>query len=465
MLTSAQVRAARPRSWQTTAAAWRLLAEAILQRAEDVRDCADRLPGSWRGSGADAAQARLHRLCRALECAATACLAVDQILAAFADRVASAQPLDPEPAALRRAGEADDSAARRLRDLLPDLLPDRADGVASPAPPWPSPTADPADVRRWWDALTAADRRRLLADDPARLGWLDGIPVDVRDRANRLVLARQRQTLAAATDAASSARLRALDAVAARLAGKAPARAYLLGLDASGDGRAVVAIGDPDRADNVLTYVPGTGARLADLTGHLLLPAADRLAATAGGSTAVVVWLGYDAPDNPVVASSGTYARRAEDGLDRFEDGLRATHEGPRAHQSVLGHSYGSTVVGYTARDRGLDVDDVIFVGSPGVGVAHAAVLNLPPGHVWASTATYDPIRLTTAGRALASVLAPPAGRDLWFGADPSRSGFGGRVFNGAPGSPLHPLSTHDGYFDEANPAFGEVVRIAVTPP
>jgi hypothetical protein len=57
--------------------------------------------------------------------------------------------------------------------------------------------------------------------------------------------------------------------------------------------------------------------------------------------------------------------------------------------------------------------------------------------------------------------MVPAAGHDLWFGADPSRSGFGGRVFDGATGSPLRPVRTHDGYFDEANPAFDTIVGIA----
>jgi len=277
------------------------------------------------------------------------------------------------------------------------------------------------------------------------------VPVEVRDRANRLVLAAAGDTPA-------------LRALRARLADADAPRAYLLAFDASGDGRAVVAIRDPDHTGNVLTYVPGTGANVGDLGKGVLLPAADRLAAAAGPSTAVVLWLGYDAPDNPVVASYPSYARHAEGALDRFQDGLRATHDGARAHQAVLGHSYGSTVVGFTARDRGLDADDVIFVGSPGAGVAHAGDLGVPAGHVWASTARYDPIRLTTAGHGIVDstveVLRPPSGPDLWFGTDPTRTDFGGEVFRSAPGSPLRPVATHDGYFDPTNPAFEAIVGI-----
>jgi hypothetical protein len=457
-VTPEQVRAFRPPAWQTAAALWRTLAAVLAGHAARLRDLADRLSGSWTGSAADAALARLRALARAFDAGAAGCLAVDQALAEFADRVAQAQAAlpDTEPAA-----RADEAAAARLSAALGDLgdappawpIPGAAPPWPSPgaAPPWPSPGAGPAAVRRWWDALTAADRMYLLAEQPGRLGVLDGVPVDVRDRANRLALAVVGDTPP-------------LRALRARLASADAPRAYLLAFDASGDGRAVVAIRDPDHADNVLTYVPGTGASVGDLGKGVLLPAADRLATTAGPSTAVVLWLGYDAPDNPIVASYPTYAKHAEDALDRFQDGLRATHQGTRAHQTVLGHSYGSTVVGFTARDRGLDADDVIFVGSPGVGVTHAGDLGVPPGHVWASTAQYDPIRLTTAGHAIVDsaveVLRPPSGPDLWFGTDPTRTDFGGQVFGGVPGSPLRPVKTHDGYFDPANPAFDTIVGI-----
>jgi hypothetical protein len=508
VITYPQLLAARPAAWRAAATDWQRLAGALLQRAEEVRTWAGRLATSWSGSAADAALGRLCELARALDCAAAVCLGVDQILAGLANRVAAAQAAlaaapAPDPAgearldlqaveeagnsagpapalagqagaALARAAAADDAAARRFGRLVADLPggaggPSEAGGAGGPGggssagtPGWPAPTADPAAVRRWWDALAGADRRWLLTADPARLGRLGGVPVDIRDRANRLALAHRRHVLATAGDHAA---LRTLDTIHARLAGDREGRAYLLDLDPSGDGRAVIAIGDPDHAENVLTYVPGTGACLADLGKGVLLPATDRLAAAAGASTSVVLWLGYDAPDNPAVASSSGYAKRAEAALDRFCDGLRATHDGSRAHQSVLGHSYGSTVVGYTARDRGLDADDVIFVGSPGVGVTHAGDLGLPAERVWASTAAYDPIRLTVAGRALGSVLLPRSGDDLWFGPDPSRPGFGGRPFSGAPGSPLRPVETHDAYFDEANPAFDAVVDIATGSP
>lgn len=78
-------------------------------------------------------------------------------------------------------------------------------------------------------------------------------------------------------------------------------------------------------------------------------------AATEAGSpaTAVVTWLGYDAPDDLVDAASESYADNGKGALAGFEDGLRATHQGVPSHNTVVGHSYGTTLVGHAARDRG----------------------------------------------------------------------------------------------------------------
>jgi len=445
---AAQLRAARPEAWRHAAAAWRRLAETLLARADELAAQGNRLRAQWSGAAADAALARLGELGRALRLHALACLTADQVLAEHADRVAGARRLPDEPGA-RLASAADNWSAGRLRAVAEDF-----DGSAAAHPPALPVSADPVSVRRWWDALPEAERRALLVADPVRLGRLDGVPADVRDRANRLAFAQEWR-------AAGTGKRARLTALHQRLGSDEPARAYLLGFHGGGDGRAVIAIGNPDHAQHVLTYVPGTGSALGRLGQDCMLPAADRLAAHAGSGTAVVLWLGYDAPDNPAVAGSERYAERAGAALDRFQDGLRSTHDGERAHQTVLGHSYGSTVVGYTARDRGLDADDAIFVGSPGVGVAHASELGLPAGHVWASTAAHDPIRLTVAGRTLADVFRLPGREDgLWFGADPSGTKFGANTFAGAPGDPLRPVAAHVGYFDETNPALDAIVRI-----
>ena len=92
---------------------------------------------------------------------------------------------------------------------------------------------------------------------------------------------------------------------------------------------------------------------------------------------------------------------------DDAEAGDAAEH----GAQTVLGHSYGSLVVGQAADGHGggpsggvtghvgnggssrLDADSIVFVGSPGVGAGSAAELRVPGGEVWATTARNDVIQ------------------------------------------------------------------------
>jgi pimeloyl-ACP methyl ester carboxylesterase len=236
------------------------------------------------------------------------------------------------------------------------------------------------------------------------------------------------------------------------------------------DGLAVIAVGNPDRATDVLTCVPGAGTDLSRM--GTLMARADALNHDAvrfapDHHVSVITWLGYDPPDG-VAAASASSAHDAEPALDAFTDGLRVTHEGEPSHNTVLGHSYGSLVAGVTARDRGLDTDDVIFVGSPGVGVDRAADLGLPPDSVWSSTAANDPIERFAPGwgqlamDAAANTVRPFSagyGDDdpdvlLWHGLNPSTPYFGGHVFASDPDG------GHGGYWQGS--ALDAITRITV---
>jgi hypothetical protein len=54
------------------------------------------------------------------------------------------------------------------------------------------------------------------------------------------------------------------------------------------------------------------------------------------------------------------FAHHAEADLSRFQDGLRVTHDGPPSHNTIIGHSYGTTVVGMTTHDHGVYADDIV---------------------------------------------------------------------------------------------------------
>jgi len=498
LISYAQLRTTDPRRWRDTATAWRAWAATAGRWAAELRAHAARLRTIWTGSAAEAATGRLAALIRRLNLFRLDCWAADQALSEFAAGLTrSRSMLAATPAGISIAGNgtatgqpagisiADDGTvsglpAAAVRDTAATVqaaltIAAQADGVAAsrlgelhtggtatpPAIDPPSCTATPAEVRRWWAALSPAQHRWLLATDPGRLGPLDGIPAAARDAANRLTLDEL------------PARLPGLDALRDRLAAGDGARAYLLRIDPAGDGQAVVALGDPDRAANVLTQVPGMTADLASYGEELVR--AERIAARAAElapetATSAVMWLGYDAPDFVHEAASRSQATAGAAGLRRFQEGLRATHLGPPAHQTVLGHSYGSLVVGTAAAQPGLATDEVVFVGSPGVGVESAAELRVPPGQVWSSTSRSDVIQWAAVSpRSLAEDLAlsqaGPVGalvafarpeNDLYFGTNPSDPAFGARVFASEPDA------GHLGYFKPGSAALDALAAITV---
>ena len=190
-------------------------------------------------------------------------------------------------------------------------------------------------------------------------------------------------------------------------------------LDPRGDGRVAIRLGPAD-AEHVVILVPGTGADLAGTERHVarartLLIAAQQ--ADPSSTVAVIHALPFDMPDDvvasPLSANCACNPHKAAVGateLTRFVAGLDL--EG--ADVTVIGYSYGSTVVGKALADEGLagHVDRALFVGSPGVGVDRAEDLNLPPGSVFAAQARGDVINHAPSMRPLAigAVLAGPIG-------------------------------------------------------
>ncbi len=255
-----------------------------------------------------------------------------------------------------------------------------------------------------------------------------------------------------AKEAELARKLRGIDAITARLNDAGQPDAYLIGFSTDGDGRAIVSVGNPDTADNVLTYVPGTGEQLSSAGGGLNRAdeMAEDAALEAGGEiTSVVYWYGYDAPDSIPAAGRESYAEDGGPILDRFQSGLRATHDGESpSRNTVLGHSYGSTVIGHAARGSDFDADAVVFVGSPGVGVDHVSELTgVHADQVWATTAKHDVIG-----------LVPDWGST--HGKDPSEADFGARVFASDQGSFFDMTGAHSAYWEAKNSARENIAMI-----
>lgn len=138
---------------------------------------------------------------------------------------------------------------------------------------------------------------------------------------------------------------------------------------------AAVSIGNPDTATRTATLVPGTGQDMAAFTcsdGKSLdmynaTMQADR--SLRAGDVAVTTWMGYDRPMDLAQAASSSYANNGAGALDSYLAGVQASHDSgiPLAIDTVVGHSYGSTLVGAAgAGGHHLAADNVIAVGSPG---------------------------------------------------------------------------------------------------
>jgi hypothetical protein len=240
---------------------------------------------------------------------------------------------------------------------------------------------------------------------------------------------------------------------------------YLGFLDDTGHG--AVAIGNPDNAKRNGIFVPGTGEDLARLpfsdakavTMYNAARAADK---TLGAEdVSVTTWMGYDRPMDLSHAALPDPARAGAGSLDTFESGLRASHVGPPSIDTVIAHSYGSTLVGAAASgEHHLDADNVIAVGSPGMLVDRAGGLNLDPGaQVYAMRAVNDIIGMS-------GVVT-----EWTLGPDPTAPNFGARGLAADPG-PAGPLGlpsvdAHSSYWDQGNIALANMgaVIAGVAPP
>ncbi|MGW3660145.1 alpha/beta hydrolase [Streptomyces sp. NPDC005151] len=340
--------------------------------------------------------------------------------------------------------------------------------------------ASPAERKAWWAGLMQEQREEYLAVYPDQIGNLDGIPAVVRDAANRDNLQLLIGKLEGQEGDKAETQLAGLREIDRQLHDGRKPPMFLLGIGDEGNGRAIVSYGNPDTARNVSAYVPGLNTSLdEDFAKGDLKRAWD----TAKGankydhSSAAIVWLGYDAPQTPdglgsLAVMGNDRAERGGSAFNGFMGGLVATNENEDPHLTAIGHSYGSRTVGAATQQSGgiPGVDDIVLVGSPGVGVDHAEDLGVGKDHVFVGAAENDVVtKLPSKQQAavgvvgliaggpstayLAGDLADPGDDDLWFGKDPASEAFGARRFPVGEGPRLisgHGVSidAHSQYFD-----------------
>jgi len=374
--------------------------------------------------------------------------------------------------ALMRANSADRQAQSALQSIAAPVSVGTPNGTGS----IPQRGTDPRQVKSWWDGLSQEQRAAYLRDNPKEIGSLDGIPSATRDEANRLAIGKEREWLEGRRDYLRGrleelrpddgsmnmqtsaqmgevnkelrdldSRWQNLDSLEHQLGRTdlqgSTERMYLLNYDSAADGQAVISVGNPDTADNVVTYVPGTTADVPGINGDVnraLWMQADATALDPNRSTAAITWLGYDAPDKVFPnAMSASYFEAADDDLASFQQGLRATHEGSPSINTLMGHSYGGSAIGYTAARHDMGIDNLISVASAGSQGTASEYMGIGADHVWATRASDDPIRFAAG----------------IHGTDPINEGYGGRVFPASDGG-------HSGYWEPTNEARGHFAEI-----
>ena len=299
--------------------------------------------------------------------------------------------------------------------------------------PMPEDTSDTRAVAEWWDSLSREEQERLADEEPDRIGNLDGVDAWARDRANRHRLDRDYADLNSRKESnekkvadyekweASAAigvpapcsedeynrakselnRQAELDKLKTALeeGAKYNGTSQLLLYDPveSGENQdqlhAAVTVGDVDKADNIAVHVGGLTTSVDNnVVGYTAEMA--NVAGTAGGNTASVMWFGYD-PPQAGAGSNGLFTvseteRAAAGGADlsHFLEGLHDSRQGsgeggdPRI--TALGHSYGSTTLGYALTQvRDGVVDAGVFYGPPGVPAKDVSDFNVPSDSVY----------------------------------------------------------------------------------
>ncbi|WOC11514.1 alpha/beta hydrolase [Gordonia sp. MP11Mi] len=243
-------------------------------------------------------------------------------------------------------------AAQALRDLTPDRR------------------------RMYWESLSRTEQDKLVRSVPEVVGNLDGIPFDDRITANRITMLDRLDTVEQESDN---------DDEAARLRSMLKDGRTFLAYDPD-TGQFIELVGEitPD-ARGAAVFVPGTGTAGDDVDDLRRRAVAlnDRTGAP------VIVWADGTFPQtivadlryNPMKSMAIDPRLAAENAprLKSFTEALDAelATAAPGVETTVIGHSYGGTIVG-TAEQLGMRADRVVYASAAGTGALPGVGWNNP---------------------------------------------------------------------------------------
>lgn len=332
--------------------------------------------------------------------------------------------------------------------------------IGSPAEAIEELTALDADDRRaYWESLSKDEQDRLIRSSSTTVGNLDGIPFDDRITANRVTMLDRLADLEGGPHADSEG--------AERLRSMLDDGRTFVGYDPD-SGRFIELVGEiaPD-STGAAVFVPGTGTAGDDVD-DLRRRA---LALNAKTGAPVMIWADGTFPQTIVsdprhnsVKSMALDPRLAMENAPRLTSFTAALDaelaaRAPGVETTVIGHSYGGTIVG-TAEQLGMRADRVVYASAAGTGAL--------PGVDWQNPAP-DVTRYS---------ITPP-GDPIHYAQD-----LGGAVHGGDPDdadsvirldsgylSPderghralLEGASSHSSYLDDpGSDAFGAIADVVV---
>lgn len=330
------------------------------------------------------------------------------------------------------------------------------------------------EVNEWWENLSEDAQQEILENSPRSIAELDGIPFAVRHEANAALLQTELTELNEQIDNTDKGlprtdqraeydnlveRRDALENLESKFERNTELmdnqEHLLLGFDSETDD-VIMSIGNPDDADYMVSYTPGTGMSMLDTDrfnteisrGSNIMDNME-LEHGAGDDTAVVIYANFENPSELPEAMDEHYVTNGAEEYAQFNEGLN--HVGDFEQHTAIGHSAGGAHVGHTAATQeNFHADNVIYVASAGGGPEVQSADQLNADNVYSTMARSD----------FLDSQADPERNEHVHGGDPQSDHFGAETFHSENrGFRTQIFENHRGYFDFEIDDDGDVER------